>query len=81
MLDRFGQYDYGASMNWKKYNSTNPPDYDLKSINVPITLIYGKNDLIADVKVSFFECMWKSFRLKTVELFFHVDTLAGRDET
>lgn len=51
--DTFGQYDYGRAMNLRHYNSTEPPTYDLKSIRVPITLIYGENDILADTTVSF----------------------------
>lgn len=35
------------------YNSTTPPEYNLKSIQVPITLMYGANDILADTIVSF----------------------------
>jgi len=50
--DTFGQYDYGRVLNLRHYNSTEPPAYDLKSIRVPITLIYGENDILADTIVS-----------------------------
>lgn len=53
ITDSFGQFDYGAASNMRRYNSTVPPTYDLKSIKVPVTLIYGKNDILTDVKVSF----------------------------
>ncbi|XP_060849224.1 lipase 3-like isoform X1 [Rhopalosiphum padi] len=48
LKDSFGQYDYGRALNLRHYNSTEPPTYDLKSIRVPITLIYGENDILAD---------------------------------
>lgn len=48
LKDTFGQYDYGSALNLRHYNSTEPPAYDLKSINVPVTLIYGENDILAD---------------------------------
>jgi len=63
--DTFGQYDYGRAMNLRYYNSTEPPTYDLKSIQVPITLIYGENDILADTTVSF-----------DIILFFHVTHLS-----
>ncbi|VVC24412.1 Partial AB-hydrolase lipase domain,Alpha/Beta hydrolase fold [Cinara cedri] len=50
LKDSFGQFDYGPTLNLLHYNSTEPPTYNLKSIKVPITLIYGKNDILADVK-------------------------------
>ncbi|XP_050061069.1 lipase 3-like isoform X2 [Aphis gossypii] len=48
LKDTFGQYDYGRALNLRHYNSTEPPTYNLKSIRVPITLIYGENDILAD---------------------------------
>jgi hypothetical protein len=48
LKDTFGQYDWGRALNLRHYNSTEPPTYDLKSIRVPITLIYGENDILAD---------------------------------
>jgi len=53
VTDRFSQYDYGANLNMHHYNSTVPPVYDLKSIQVPITLMYGENDILADKEVKF----------------------------
>ncbi|XP_008186492.2 lipase 3-like [Acyrthosiphon pisum] len=50
LKDAFGRYDYGPVTNMEKYNSTEPPKYDLTSIQVPITLMYGKNDLVADIQ-------------------------------
>ncbi|VVC24411.1 Partial AB-hydrolase lipase domain,Alpha/Beta hydrolase fold [Cinara cedri] len=50
LKDTFCQYDYGTAMNMRVYNSTVPPTYDLKSIQVPITLIYGENDILSVVK-------------------------------
>ncbi|XP_022178043.1 gastric triacylglycerol lipase-like [Myzus persicae] len=50
LKDVFGRYDYGLVTNVERYNSTEPLTYDLTSIQVPITLMYGKNDLLADVQ-------------------------------
>eukprot|EP00122_Pirum_gemmata_P001762 Pgem_evm1s1590 len=45
---RFGQYDYGsAALNKKKYGTSEPPLYDFDRYEVPTTLIYGTNDLLA----------------------------------
>lgn len=52
--DRFSRYDYGPIMNLQHYNSTEPPTYDLRSVHVPIALVYGKNDVLANVEVMFF---------------------------
>lgn len=54
ITDTFGQYDYGPALNVQHYNSTEPPTYDLKSIQVPITLIHGENDILADTEVGFY---------------------------
>lgn len=50
LKDCFSRYDYGPIMNLQHYNSTEPPTYDLRSIQVPIALIYGKNDVLTDVE-------------------------------
>ncbi|XP_060863692.1 lipase 3-like [Metopolophium dirhodum] len=50
LKDSFSRYDYGPIMNVQHYNSTEPPTYDLRSIQVPIALIYGKNDVLTDVE-------------------------------
>jgi len=47
IAETFDQYDYGRALNMQHYNSTEPPSYNLKSIQVPITLIYGENDILA----------------------------------
>ncbi|EFN72780.1 Lipase 3 [Camponotus floridanus] len=46
----FRQFDYGLLYNKIKYGSFRPPIYDLKKIHVPVSLHYGSNDWIADVK-------------------------------
>lgn len=66
VADTFGQYDYGPAMNMKYYNTTEPPTYDLKSIHVPITLIYGENDILSDTEVSSF------LTLKTLQKYMYI---------
>jgi len=44
---KFRQYDYGCKNNLLIYNATEPPDYDLGSITVPIAIFYGDNDWLA----------------------------------
>lgn len=48
----FGQYDYGAAGNMKKYGSPNPPKYDLSKIKVPITLMYSGDDWLSSHEVN-----------------------------
>lgn len=50
LKDCFSRYDYGPIMNLQHYNSTETPMYDLGSIQVPVALIYGKNDVLTDAK-------------------------------
>jgi triacylglycerol lipase len=44
----FQRFDHGTEENMKKYGQATPPDYDLKSIRVPIALIAGTYDKLAD---------------------------------
>ena len=49
---KFRKFDYGRAGNIKKYDKTNPPDYNLRNIRLPVYLHYATNDIIADVQVS-----------------------------
>ena len=49
---RFCKYDYGQEENQRKYGQATPPEYDLRQVKVPVTLIWGQNDWLADPKVS-----------------------------
>nr|XP_045622183.1 lipase member K-like isoform X2 [Procambarus clarkii] len=49
---QFQHYDFGKTENMRRYNQTTPPLYDLSRVNVPVVLMWGKNDLLADPKVS-----------------------------
>lgn len=52
IIDYFAQYNYGSpEKNIQHYNAAEPPLYDLRSIQVPITLIHGKGDILADTEV------------------------------
>lgn len=44
----FGEYDYGKRGNQKAYGQDTPPQYDLAAIKVPIVLVTGGKDLLAD---------------------------------
>lgn len=48
---KFRQYDYGLIRNNKKYGSSVPPNYELSKIQVPVSLHYGVNDWLANIKV------------------------------
>ncbi|XP_071571688.1 lysosomal acid lipase/cholesteryl ester hydrolase [Temnothorax nylanderi] len=45
---KFRQYDYGSEKNLLIYNATEPPDYNLANITVPIALFYADNDWLAN---------------------------------
>ncbi|XP_029680343.1 lipase 3-like [Formica exsecta] len=47
---QFRQYDYGWLDNKRKYGSFSPPIYDLKKIQVPVSLHYSSNDWLANIK-------------------------------
>lgn len=44
-------YDYGPKENLVRYNSEEPPTFDISKINVPSQLFYGLNDLLAEYTV------------------------------
>lgn len=49
--DSFKRYDFGSDTNLRKYNQTTPPDYPLQDIkNIPIAIIAGMQDELADAK-------------------------------
>ncbi|CAH0561153.1 unnamed protein product [Brassicogethes aeneus] len=47
---KFRQYDYGKKENLKRYNSTEPPCYDLEKVTAPIVLYYGDSDALVTEK-------------------------------
>ncbi|XP_019881620.1 gastric triacylglycerol lipase [Aethina tumida] len=47
---KFRQYDYRKEENLKRYNSEEPPTYNLKNITVPIAMYFSDSDTIATEK-------------------------------
>ncbi|XP_058807148.1 lipase 1-like [Phymastichus coffea] len=50
---KFQKYNYKAVGNKIKYNSSEPPEYDLTKVNIPVGLFWSDNDLLVhprDVK-------------------------------
>ncbi|XP_034934274.1 lipase 3-like [Chelonus insularis] len=45
MSGRFNLYDYGEATNLKLYNSSTPPEYDLKKITQPNGIFLGDSDI------------------------------------
>ena len=51
MLGGPKRYDFGPEINMQKYNSSQPPDYDMSAINsTNIALIYTTNDWLNNLK-------------------------------
>ncbi|XP_066583639.1 lipase 3-like [Prorops nasuta] len=44
---KFRPFDYGKQKNTDLYNSTEPPDYDLSKLTIPVALFYADNDWLA----------------------------------
>lgn len=51
-LGKFQEFDYGPMKNREHYGKSEPPDYNVKNITVPISLYYGTGDLVINPEVS-----------------------------
>lgn len=51
---KFRRFDYGIRGNLIEYGAPEPPDYELKNINVPNLIYRGQNDFVANKEVSLF---------------------------
>jgi hypothetical protein len=49
---KFRKFDYGPMKNMEHYGQSEPPDYNVKNITVPISLQYGTGDLVVSPEVS-----------------------------
>jgi len=49
---KFRKYDYGLN-NYRIYGTSEPPDYNLSNVKVPIYMYRGTEDGLASRKVSF----------------------------
>lgn len=80
---RFQKFDYGYYKNLKKYGSSDPPEYDLNLIKLPLTLFWAKNDLLSDEKdvKKLYEHLPKSTEMYEVPFadFNHLDYLWAVD--
>lgn len=51
--EKFRQFDYGSNeINSIFYNQTEPPEYKVENVRVPVAIYYAQNDLITDCRVS-----------------------------
>lgn len=51
--EKFRQFDYGsAEINTIIYNQTEPPEYKVENVKVPVAIYYAHNDLLADSRVN-----------------------------
>ena len=46
------KFDYGEAENRRRYNSSIPPAYDMKNIDVKVYMYYGDNDVLTTVKAA-----------------------------
>ena len=48
----FQRFDYGKRRNLEMYGQEKPPLYYPENVTAPVVLIWGKNDKVADKRVS-----------------------------
>ncbi len=48
LSNKFQAYDYGEKENMKHYNQTNPPEFDLSQVKMPVALYSSLKDWLAD---------------------------------
>ena len=52
VADKFQQYDFGTSENLNRYGTSDPPALKLSNIKVPVAMIIGGKDGLADVQTT-----------------------------
>ncbi|XP_030761779.1 lipase member J-like [Sitophilus oryzae] len=77
----FRKYDHGIVKNLVVYNSTVPPSYNLSNILIPMTLIYGETDNMANKEDVIYD--YNNFKKDNWELhgipYNHIDFLFSRN--
>ncbi|XP_069680598.1 gastric triacylglycerol lipase-like [Periplaneta americana] len=80
---RFCQYDYGKSENLIRYNSTQPPSYNISETKVPVAILHSDGDNVADVTdvMKLYNELPNVIKLQKVESkdFKHEDFIAHKD--
>ncbi|KAL1509162.1 hypothetical protein ABEB36_003944 [Hypothenemus hampei] len=81
----FRQYDYGNALsNIARYGTSEPPQYDLNKLTVPLAIYYAKNDFLASTKdverfISTLTQDTVDRYLIDYELFNHLDFITAKD--
>lgn len=44
----FRRFDFGESMNMKKYGQPTPPLYNMQNVMIPVSVFWSENDVLAD---------------------------------
>lgn len=56
LTEKFRQFDYGSvEINNLFYNQTEPPQYKLENVRIPVAIYYAHNDLLTDYKVGIWD--------------------------
>jgi pimeloyl-ACP methyl ester carboxylesterase len=66
-VDTFCRFDHGQKENMVKYGQINPPEYDMSLIKLPIAIMSGKTDKLADPA----DVAWTAAQLKHTTIFNH----------
>ncbi|CAH1113089.1 unnamed protein product, partial [Psylliodes chrysocephalus] len=82
---RFGQYNYGPTINMKIYGNITPPLYNLKQITSPVILFYAQKDELGTIKLAddTIKELPNVYLYEKVQFenFNHIDFLFGRNAT
>ncbi|XP_030758511.1 lipase member K-like [Sitophilus oryzae] len=77
----FRKFDHGKKKNMALYNSTVPPPYNLSNILIPMTLIYGQTDNMANKEDVIYD--YNNFKKDNWEIYGipynHIDLLVSRN--
>ncbi|XP_044748641.1 lipase 3-like [Coccinella septempunctata] len=82
---KFKKYDYGRGRNMIKYGTTDPPEYNISRIPVPIVIYYARNDWATPKKdaINLYNTLPRRIRYGLYEVpaenFNHFDFLFGRN--
>lgn len=52
-VNKLRKFDYGMETNLKVYNNSEPPDYDLSKLEVPVAVFWSENDWLVGSEVCF----------------------------